>query len=149
MIAPTVFVFGLTLLIAMKIHEGLTAYEFFASSEAMAAAGKALSIMDYGAVFLVVGLIVASVIFAARIRTSPVYFPASLLSLTLAVFVSAQLANVYATVSQTGVFEAVADTLPFTTKILYNFPLLIGVGGFMIIVGLYARQGGGGRRVAR
>jgi hypothetical protein len=54
-----------------------------------------------------------------------------LLSLAVAVFVSAHLVNVYAAIAQTGVL------------------LLIGAGGFMIILALYARQGGGGRRVAR
>ena len=78
-IAPTVFTFGLTLLMAMKIYEGLNAYDFFAASPAMAAIGRALSIMDYGAVFLVVGLFVTSIILASRIRTSPVFFPVSLL----------------------------------------------------------------------
>lgn len=134
---------------SMKIYEGLNAYDFFATSPAMAATGKALSILDYGAVFLLLGLFVSSIILASRIRTNPVFFPVSLLSLVIAVFVSAQLANVYASIAQTGVFAAVANTLPFATKVLYNFPLLIGAGGFMIILALYARQGGGGRRVAR
>lgn len=138
-IAVTVFTFALTLMASTKIYEGLNTYKFFSASPAMAAAGKALSIMDYGAVFLMVGLFASSIILASRIRTNPVFFPVSLLSLVVAVFVSAQLANVYAAMSQTGVFEAVANTLPFATKILYNFPLLIGAGGFMIILALYAR----------
>ena len=85
----------------------------------------------------------------SRIRTNPVFFLASLLSLVIAVFVSAQLANMYASIAQTSMFAAVANTLPFTTKVLYNFPLLIGAGGFVIILALYVRQGSGGRRVAR
>ena len=52
-------------------------------------------------------------------------------------------------IAQTAVSVAVADTLLFATKILYNFPSLIETRGFMIILALYARQGGGGRRVAR
>ena len=46
-------------------------------------------------------------------------------------------------------FESVVTTLPFAIKILYNFPVVFGIGGFIIILGLYARQGGGGHKVPR
>lgn len=48
----------------MKIYEELNAYNFFATSPAMAATGQALSIMDYGTVFLLLGLFVSSIILA-------------------------------------------------------------------------------------
>jgi len=149
-IATAVFTFGLTLLIAMRMMQGFNQYQFFATSEAMAAAGQALSIMDYGSVFLTVGLFVVSILLASQTPSSPVFLPISLLSLALAVFVSAQLGNVYAVISSTGAFQTVAGSLPFSTKMLYNFPYIIGVGGFMIILALYARSGdGGGIRAPR
>lgn len=149
-VAVTVFVFGISLLMAMKMHDGLVSNsQVFADSQAMDAVATSLGILDYGAVFLAVGLFVVSIVLATQIATNPVFFPISLLSLAISVFVSAQLANVYLVIADTNAFQAVANALPFTTKLLGNFPLVIGVGGFMIILALYAREGGGGSRAPR
>ena len=149
-VSVTVFVFAISLMMAKKMQTGLTnSSPFFGDSEAMAAVSTSLGIMDYGTVFLTVGLFVVSIMLATRIPTNPVFLPVSLLSLALAVFVSGQLANVYLMIGNTTAFQAVANSLPFSTKVLSNFPLVIGVGGFMIILALYAREGGGAVRAAR
>lgn len=149
-VAVAVFVFGVSLLVAMKMHDGLVSNStVFANSAAMDAVATSLGILDYGVVFLTVGLFVVSIVLATRIPTNPVFFPISLLSLALSVFVSAQLANVYLVIADTSAFQAIANSLPFTTRILSNFPLVIGVGGFMLILGLYARESGGGTRAPR
>ncbi|EMA06151.1 hypothetical protein SAMN05443574_14013 [Haloarcula vallismortis] len=148
-IAALLFGFGVSLVVASKLLDSLMQNQFFAGKAPMQSAAQALSILDYGMIFLTVGLFVSSIILAAYIPANRIYLPISLLTLVIAVFTSAQLANAYTVIASTQAFQAVTDTLPWATRILYNFPYLIGIGGFLIILAMYTRDSGGGTRVAR
>jgi len=148
-IAAYIFSFGVTLIVASQLLNSLQSHSFFAGKAPIEAAATSLGILDYGMIFLTVGMFVASILLAASIPANRVFLPISLLTLVIAVFVSAQLGNVYTAIASTGAFEEVVSTLPWASEILYNFPFLIGVGGFLIILAMYTRDSGGGTRAPR
>jgi len=145
--AQTVLLFqlGVTLLATYLIWDKLMNFSFFSNSIAMQKAGTALTVLDYGMVFMVIGFFTSSIYIASRIRTSKLFLPLSFLFLFVSVWISAIFADVWKVLVSSSVFSNVVNSLPFASRILLNLPLLMFASGCIIIVALYTRVGGGTR----
>lgn len=148
--AQTVLLFrlGTTLLVTYLIYDNLMRFSFFSNALPMQKAGAALQALDYGMVFLMIGLFTTSFYFASRIRTSKLFLPISFLFLCVSVWLSTIFSNIWSVMVKGSVLGSVANALPFASRILLNLPLLMFASGSIIIVALYTRVGGG-RRAAR
>lgn len=142
------FQLAVTLITVYFIWDGLMGFNFFSSSIAMQKAGTALSVLDYGIVFIAAGLFMSSIYFASRIRTSKIFLPLSFTVLLFSSWIAAVFSNIWNVIVQSSTLGSVANSLPVASKILFNLPLLIFASGSLIIIALYTRIGGG-RRAAR
>jgi len=139
------FQLGVSLLATYLIFDNLMRFSFFSNSLAMQEAGTALSVLDYGMVFSMIGLFTFSIYFASRIRTSKIFIPISITFLVFSVWLSTVFANIWSVLVKSSALGSVANSLPYASKILLNLPVLIFVSGSIIIIALYTRVGGGQR----
>jgi len=100
---------------------------------------KALGLFDLGIVSLNAFFYLVSFIFAYRVRTSPVYAVPALISLSVSGFVSMQIANVYAAISRTGPFTAIANSFPSVNFLYNNYLTITLVMGGTLILLLYGK----------
>ena len=112
---------------------------------ALEQAESALLIFDFGIVFLNVGMYLAAILLASRIRTNPVFALPSVLVLTISVWVSSELANIYALFGNTDPLQPVVEQFPTASLFVENFPLVtLGLGGLFIVV-LFSKSVTGGQ----
>ncbi len=135
------------LLIGLKIYNEFTDKDVWGDTDAgqaaKAGAEGAIQAINYGMVFLLVGLIISMVLSAVLIKVHPVFFVASLLVLIIVVVVAAPLSNAFIGIASSDSFSAEADSLTVSTHIIGNFPIIAVVAGFLIMIALYAKPGGG------
>ena len=135
------------LLIGLNIYNEFTAKDIWSDTAAGAAAKAgaegAIQAINYGMVFLLVGLIISMILSAVLIKVHPVFFVSSLLILIIVVIVAAPLSNAFIGIASSDSFSAEADELTVSTHIIGNFPIIAVVAGFLIMIALYAKPGGG------
>jgi hypothetical protein len=148
--AQTVMLFrlGTTLLVTYLIYDNLMRFSFFSNALPMKKAGAALQALDYGMVFLMIGMFTTSFFLASKVRNSKLFIPLSFMFLIISVWISSIFSNIWSVMVKGSVLGSVANSLPFASRILLNLPLLMFASGSIIIVALYTRVGGG-RRAAR
>jgi len=140
------FRFFILVVIVVAISTALGGMSYFNSSFAFAQAQTALSYMDYAGLFMTVGFFIISVGLAALSRNSRVFMPISLMSLVVAIVLSAIFSDTYLALVSNSSLTGAAQSLPIINLLATNLPLLIGVLGLTVIT---ADIGGGGRRVSR
>ena len=103
---------------------------------------NAWSLFDYGSIILVGGILIGLVISGFYIRTNPVFFFAFLTAFIAVMLVSPVLSNVMDQVKDddivTDVTNVTAD-FPILDYVTDNFPLFMGIGGFLFILALFAK----------
>lgn len=144
MIILGVGMFGL--LIASEVLTQLDDSEMWPTNDAGTAAKTgaedALSAINFAFPLLLVGLVVAVIIGAFMIRTHPIFFVLSLIILALTVVVSAPLSNAFMGVATSDVLQDEANTYTVATHTVGNFPIIVVVAGFIIMIALFAKPGG-------
>ena len=135
------------LLIGLKIYNEFTDNDIWSETDAGQAAKTgaegAISAVNYGMVFLMVGLILSRVCSAFFINAHPVFFIASLLMLIIVLVVAGPLSNAFMGMAGSDSLSSEADTLAVSTHIVGNLPVIAVVAGFLIIIALYAKPRGG------
>jgi len=94
---------------------------------------------DYSIAFLIIGFMGATVLGAAYIDTSPVFFVFSLLLLGVTLLVSAQISNVFAAAATTAELSAAAGNFPIALWIMANIPVILLSGAVLTTIVLYAK----------
>lgn len=139
---------GVTIAVSYLIYNNLMRFSFFSNALPMQKTGAALSVLDYGLVFVMIAMFTLSVYLATQVKTSKIFMPASFITLVITTWISTIFSNVWKAFITNSAFSGIVGSLAFTSQILTNLPLLIFAGGMMIIIALYTRMGGG-RRAAR
>ena len=103
-----------------------------------------LDVINYGMIFMAVGLIISLVVSAFFIQTHPIFFIISIVMLMIVVVVSAPISNAFMEMVTSDSLSAEAAEYDIATHIVGNIPLFAVVGGFLIIIALYAKPSGGG-----
>lgn len=111
------------------------------NQEVLKSAQTALSIYNYGVMFVAIGMFTVSILFAYRIRTSPIFAIPSLLFVAMSVWLSSEVANIYVLFSQANQqVSSVAASFDGINLLFSNLPLVTGVMGFVTLVALYVRR---------
>ena len=84
---------------------------------------------------------VGSIILAFMIPTHPVFLPASVLLLVFFIVVSTTMKTFVFTFLSSEQMASLSNQFPFLASFLNNFPLVIGVVGFLIIIVMYFKRG--------
>lgn len=137
----------LMLILGLKIYN-----EGFAEKWPTTAVGNAtktgmlasLDVLNYGMLFLAIGLVVALVVSAFFIQTHPIFFLISIVILIFVVMASAPISNAFMEMATSDSLSAEAAQYDVATHVVGNIPLIAVVGGFLIIIALYAKPSGGG-----
>lgn len=99
----------------------------------------ATKLWDYAFLLFTVGLGIATIIGAFLIKTHPIFFFISLISLIFVLIVSPQVSNVAYSFSHTDLMSSTADYYPIMLKIMDNLPLILFGFGLLIMLALYAK----------
>ena len=104
-----------------------------------------LDVINYGMLFLAVGLVVSLAVSAFFIQTHPIFFIVSIIILLLVIVASAPISNAFMSMVTSDSLATEAASYDVATHVVGNIPLIAVVGGFLIIIALYAKpkEGGG------
>lgn len=97
------------------------------------------TILDKALIFIIVSLIIGAAALASQVRTHPVFAIPAMILIAVAVFITAQIANVAYYVSTAPQFITAANEFTTTMFIVDNMPKLVLAAGVVIALALYAR----------
>jgi len=103
-----------------------------------------LDVINYGMLFLAIGLVVSLVVSAFFIETHPIFFLVSVIMLIVVVVASAPVSNAFMEMATSDSLSTEAAQYDIATHVVGNIPLIAVVGGSLVIIALYAKPGGGG-----
>jgi hypothetical protein len=104
-------------------------------------AKTALGVFDIGILVVNAGFYLAGIALATKIRTSPVFALPSLLFLAVSVWLSSEVANIYALFGNSGPLSSAAAEFTLVETFMKNLPTVtLGLGGLLLVV-LYTGVG--------
>jgi hypothetical protein len=89
--------------------------------------------------FIFFGLGISAIILAFLIPTHPVFFPLSIILLSIFILLSTVFKDIIYTFLTSEPFFAIANNYQFLGFVVNNLPYLIAVFGFILIIVMYAR----------
>ena len=95
--------------------------------------------IDNGFLFLALGLCIAAMVMAMLVIIHPVFFVFYLIILTIVIFVSAAMSNIYQEAASNPELADIAAKLVFTSHILTYLPYITGVFGFILAIVMYKK----------
>jgi len=118
------------------------------ASNASANALQAIASFDYLLIFIIVGLLIATIISAFFIDTHPVFFVMSLLLFIMFMIVVPVLSNVFDGFATNSQMITAADEFDVTTSFVGELPKYFVVMGGLVLIALYAKyRTGGGEQI--
>jgi len=134
---------------AMALIVGFTVYNSIAPSLNASSTAQQITANTYDQfgvwdnLFMaaLIGLSLTSVISAAFVRTTPLFFVLSIFLLAMVLVVGAVIVNVWDDVSTSGAFSGVNSTFPKTFFLMDNLLLYLLVVGALIVIALYSVRG--------
>lgn len=94
-------------------------------------------VLDNAFLFLTLGLAVVALIFAMLVIVHPVFIVFYIIMLTVVVYVSGAVSNVYQTAAADPSLAGMAAKLVWTSHILQFLPFIVGVLGFILAIVMY------------
>ena len=94
-------------------------------------------VIDNMFLFLMIGLIIVSLVFAALVRVHPIFIPLFIIGWIILIFISGILSNIYMEMAENSLLLAEANQLTFITNILNVLPFIIGIVGIILMVVLH------------
>jgi len=138
------FFFGFVVLISFKIMDewdtqiqSLDIIPDNAKTASSELRGNFPGIIDNMVLFFFVGLSIIIWILASLVRVHPVFLIFFMIGMVILVIVAAAMSNVYQEAASNAEFTALADELVFTSHILNNLPLWIGLIGLILMAVTY------------
>ena len=142
-------VFGVTLMACTAVMGQLMKNSMFANSIAMQKSAQALTTLDYASVAITLGLFMLAIGLASQVRTNKIFLPITIIILAVDVVLAAVLSNVFVAIAKSSGFASALTSLPFVKIQMLNFPLIIGIGGLMVILALFTTGLESGERLPR
>lgn len=105
----------------------------------LANAKTAVSVFDYGVIFLIGGMYLVAFIFAFNIRSHPIFFIPSLLLLSIATYISAEVANIFYMIANTSGLTTAANQFPTMITLFENLPFIVAGLGVLLIIVMYTQ----------
>ena len=101
----------------------------------------ALQSLDYMIMFAVIGLGIASIIFAFFIRSHPVFFVISIILLIFFALLSSFFTNSFVEFVEVDPIDVKINDYPLMYSVMTNLPIIITAIGILIAIALYAKSG--------
>ena len=101
--------------------------------------GKAMDIFISSIPFIFFGLGISAIILAFLIPSHPVFFPLSIILLSIFILVSTMFKDVIYAFLTTDPFFSIANNYPMLGLIVSNLPYFIAIFGFILIIVMYSR----------
>jgi hypothetical protein len=143
-----IFVLAVVIVIALLVYDSFmtstTVTTIFTPEQiAMTAPAKtAISMFDYLAVFIVVGIGVMCAISAAMVRTHPVFFVVMLIVQMIIVGISSVISNVWYQFAQASALLPETNSLVWLPFIFQNLPTIILVFSSIVAIVSYGAPAG-------
>jgi hypothetical protein len=139
-----VFVFAIVTLFAFKFMDSfnneIQAMDEIpndAKTSTTSLMGNFSGVIDNSFLFLVIGMGIVTIIFAAMVRIHPIFIALFLLCLVFTIFLSAVFSNVYEAVADNDQMIGVSSQLTGVNLIFSYLPIIIGVFGSILCIIMY------------
>jgi len=96
-----------------------------------------ITAFDMAALFVMLTLMVSSLYLASRIGAHPVFLPFSIIFGIFAIYISAQLSNIWIKMAQTQPIAQYTSHFPLSEQLIIHFPKLLGVAWILLVVVMY------------
>lgn len=116
------------------------------SGVAMQQTAKAISTLDYAVLSVMIGMFSLALMLAWRLPSNPLAIGVSFLFLGITVYLGGIISNIWLAIAAQPAFQTVTNSFPITYNIIANFPMLMGVLGFVLIFVIYNFSSTRGRR---
>lgn len=116
--------------------------------ETLNKAKTAIEIYDFGILLIAAGLFLAAIVFAFLIPTHPLFVFPALIFAAIAIWFSAEIANIFQLVVNVGAMTGTANSFPNMVELFKRYPYIIAFFTMLLIVALYAKIEGFSRRVS-
>lgn len=138
-----IFVFGISLFFGYAILDVMSEQTILTNNTiANATINQGLvgfQVFDASILFLAVGMGIAAAISAFFIRTHPIFFIFSFTIWVLTFVVAAVFSNIFAEFAASAPLVNISLVLTNTVQVITNFPQLVALIGFLILIALYAK----------
>jgi len=143
-IGLVVLFFGIVVLLGFVLQSNIN--DQFQASSIVEAQGKAASatltgffpgVVDDSFLLFVGGIALVTLLLALMVRIHPIFIPFYLIGLTIVIFVSGLMSNIYQEMAANSNVVAYANQLTFISTVLNYLPLILGIFGTMLMVIMY------------
>jgi len=144
MIGVVLLFLSILLLVGFKVTSELN--DRFQASPIPDAKGKASSaqltdyypgVIDNTFLFFAVGLAMVTLMLAAMVRVHPIFIPFFFIGLIVLIFLTGIFSNIYQEMAADSNLAGYAAELTFTTTLMENLPLIVGVFGILLMIVMY------------
>ena len=142
MIIIFLFVFGLVVVVSLMIIDEINSRVDFqspTSDYAISQARTTILSFDSLFMFILIGLIIATMIGAFMIDANPILFWVSFILLLLFLFIAATLSNAFEEVVETGKLEAASTNFPLINKTVDHLGLVTLITFSLVSIALFAK----------
>lgn len=108
------------------------------SKTAIASGVTGFLMWDQALVFLIGGLMVASLIGAALLKTHPLFFVLTLMGLILALVIGSQVANIFLEIMGAAQIAPYSNQFPLILTFYQNMPVFMLIYGAILLVVMFA-----------
>jgi len=136
--------FALAILIGFKITTEIntqiqahTEIPTEAKTAATSLLGEYSTTLDYGFLFLMVGLSIGVLILAALVRVHPIFIVLYIVGLLIVIFLAGVFSNIYQSLADDAAFAALSGQLLFIDKIMTFLPWFVAVVGVLLCIVMY------------
>jgi len=116
-------------------------------NQTMADGKQAIQIFDYGIVFVLGGLMLATIILAFYIPTHPVLFTFSLIVLIIALLITGIYSNLFVKIATTPQLQGTTNQFPVLYHMIKNLPVIVLGYGIILTIVMYTAGKKGKRRI--
>lgn len=103
---------------------------------------KTLLVFDSGIPFIFFGFILAMILLAWYLRSTPILAIILIMTVAVVVIIGASISNSYYDVARTDSLVNASNQYGYTTYLNENLPLFLGVVGFIAVIFLFAKPKG-------
>ena len=94
-------------------------------------------VLDNTFLFFAVGLSMVTLILAALVKVHPIFIPFFFIGLVVLIFLTGIFSNIYQEMAADSNLASYAADLTFTTNLMENLPLIVGVFGILLMIVMY------------
>jgi len=94
-------------------------------------------VINGGFLFLVIGMMIATLVLAALVLVHPIFIPIYFIEWVITIIIGGIASNIYQEMATSSQLQSTANSLPILYFVLGYLPIIVGVLGIVLMIVLY------------